>query len=301
MIQRLQKFLGRSDLRQNPLKGLRRRLVWHLHWAVSEKPLVVPFAGNLKIGLPQSGSGAAIYYQGFSEPDTADLIRRFLRPGMVMVDIGAHLGEYTLLAAQAVGERGQVHAFEPQPKLMAAVRHNISLNGLTNVTVNQSAVSDRTDPLEFEILREPSMSSIRKRETLERGTQLMQVPSTTLDGYWQQSLPIDLIKVDVEGAEKFVLEGAQSLMASSTAPTWVFEYAPRAYADFNYKPQELLSLLTQQGYHIWEYQGMGTIVPFDPTQARAEIANLIAAKDEVKLRSLLLGQKPDEAAHLVFH
>jgi hypothetical protein len=46
---------------------------------------------------------------------------------------------------------------------------------------------------------------------------------------------------------------------------------------------------------------MGTIVPFDPTQARAEIANLIAAKDEVKLRSLLLGQKPDEAAHLVFH
>jgi len=58
---------------------------------------------GLRIRVPHGGAGALIYYQGFSEPQTARFVMRFLRPGMTFIDIGAHVGEYTLLAAQAVG------------------------------------------------------------------------------------------------------------------------------------------------------------------------------------------------------
>jgi FkbM family methyltransferase len=207
---------------------------------------------------------------------------------MVLVDVGAHIGEFTLLAAQAVGVTGQVHAFEPQPNLFPVLSENVQMNGLSNVILNCSAVSDHVGDIEFEICDEPTLSSIRKHTTSALDSKLVRVACTSLDTYWTQEHPkIDLIKVDVEGAEKFVFEGAKRLLSlpATEAPTWLFEYVPANYACFDYQPSELLELLKHYGYEVWLYCGAGQIGDFDPDSHPSAMFNLIAAKDKNYLLS----------------
>lgn len=290
--QQLQKLLDSNDFQQNPFKALIKRLWWRWRWTLTNRPYAISFADTLKITIPKTGNGAGIYYRGFSEPDTADFFHRFLRSGMVMFDVGAHIGEYTLLAAKLVGESGQVHAFEPQSLLFPILSANVEMNGLNSVVLNRVAVSDRVGTVEFQVLDEPTMSSIRKPSTIEQSAKIVSVACTSLDTYWsERSRKIDLIKVDVEGAEKFVFQGAEKLLSlpATTAPTWIFEYAPNSYADFNYQPQDLLDLLKQHGYEICQYCKAGQINDFNPNSQLKDIVNLIATKDKSYLLSMLAG------------
>ncbi|MBD2501916.1 FkbM family methyltransferase [Anabaena azotica] len=287
------RLLNRSDFQRHPLKAVMKRLWWRLRWQLTDQPYVIPFAETLKIVLPKSGSGAAIYYQKFSEPETADFFLRFLRPGMVMFDIGAHIGEYTLLAAKRVGASGQIYAFEPQSHLFPILSQSVEMNGLTQVVLNCVAVSDYIGEIEFQILGEPTLSSIRKPILPQQPTKIVSVPCTSLDGYWlNQQRKIDLIKVDVEGAEKFVLQGATKLLnlPPQQAPIWVFEYAPNSYADFGYQPDEILQLLKQYGYEVYQYCGAGNIATFNPNANLPDIINLIATKDRPSLLAQLQGK-----------
>ncbi len=286
--QRLQLFLSRPEVRQNPLKALWKRLLWRLKWLISNRPYVVPLGDKLKITIPQSGAGALIYYKGLSEPEIADFVMSFLEPGMVFFDIGAHIGEYALLGADAVGELGEVHAFEPQPSLFPLMQENVKINCFKNVVLNQMAVNDKAGEVEFEIFGESSVSSIRKQVAHNENTKIVKVAATSLDEYWSQTeRKIDLIKVDVEGAEKFVFQGAEKLLNLPTAmaPTWIFEYSLTSYAGFNYHPQELLNLLQRHGFQIFEISGTRQIREFDPTHTTSGFINLIATKDKNYLLS----------------
>lgn len=283
---KVQKLLKRSDFQQNPLQAMIKRLGWRLHWKINTQPFVIPFAETLKIVIPKTGSGAGIYYQGFSEPTTADLFIRFLRPKMVVIDIGAHIGEYTLLAAKVVGDSGQVHSFEPQSHLFSFIKQSVELNGFQHVVLDCSAVSDYTGNIEFQVFDEPTLSSIRKQNMHEQSMKIVSVPCISLDNYWTNKTDkIDLIKVDVEGAEKFVLQGAVNLLAlpPQQAPTWIFEYAPNSYADFGYQSNEILQLFKQYGYIVFQYCGLGNLKVFDPNLHLTEIVNLVATKDKEAL------------------
>lgn len=290
---RLKRFIGRPDVKQNLLKALVKRLWWRMRWQIINKPYIIPFAGNLNITVPKTGSASLIYYQGYSELETADFLTHFLRKGMIVVDVGAHIGEYTLLAAKLVGSSGEVHAFEPQPSLFPILTDNVHMNNLSNVVLNCSAVSNSIGEIEFEIFGEASVSSIRKHTVLSQNAKLVQVNSTSLDTYWSSHRKIDLIKVDVEGAEKLVFEGAQRLLTlpDITAPVWLFEYSPKSYAAFGYQPSDLLKLLSSYEYCVWQYNTNGEITEFDPNVPVTQIINLIAAKEKNYLISLLQGMQ----------
>ena len=299
---RLRRFLARPDVKQNLLKALLKRLWWRIYWIATNKPYIIPFADNLKISVPKTGSASLIYYQGYSELETADFLRHFLRPGMVMFDVGAHIGEYTLLAAKIVGVTGEVHGFEPQTNLFSILKENVRMNKLDHVTLNCAAVSDAIGEIEFEVFDEPSVSSIRKLGALSQDAKIIQVPCTSIDTYIAKlQRKIDLIKVDVEGAEKLVFQGAEGLLnlASDAAPVWLFEYSPPGYTSFGYQPSELLELLKRHNYQVWKYFGNGKIAEFDPSLPVTQIINLIATKDKSCLLSLLQGenfsQKPEYA------
>lgn len=293
--QHFQKLLDSSDFQNNPIKALIKRLVWMVRWKVTDRPSIVPFAKTLKIMIPKTGSGAGIYYRGFSEPDTADFFDRFLRPGMVMFDVGAHIGEYALLAAKLVGASGEVHAFEPQAQLFPVLTQSVRLNDFNHVVLNRTAVSDRVGELEFQVLDEPSMSSIRKQTSTAETDKIVSVACTSLDIYWgDRQDKIDIIKVDVEGAEKLVFQGATALLSlpPDRSPTWIFEYSANNYADFGYESIEILHLLQHHGYEIWQYNGAGQIERFDPDARVADIVNLVATKDSVYLRQQLQSARP---------
>jgi FkbM family methyltransferase len=289
--------MNRPDVKENLIKAFTKRLLWRLHWGTTNKPYVIPFTTDLKISIPKTGSGSLIYYQGYSELETASFMMRFLKPGMTLVDVGAHIGEYTLIAAQIVGKLGQVHGFEPMPGLFPIVSANVQMNNFANVSLNKMAVTNYTGEIEFEVFDDPSTSSIRKLVSSGK-EKLIKVATTSLDEYWsQKNTKIDLIKVDVEGAEKMVFEGAEKLMGlpSTAAPVWLFEYSPHAYSSFGYRASDLFDLLHKHGYSVLQFADNGEIENFDSNRPVNKVINLIAVKDKDTFLNSLSNNKPSQA------
>jgi FkbM family methyltransferase len=248
----LKQLLDRRDFQQGPVRAIAKRLWWRVRWRFSKKPWIVRMDDGSRIVTHKSGSGALIYYQGASEPETSSFLDRFLKPGMVFVDAGAHVGEYTVRAARLVGPSGQVHAFEPAPETFDILRQSVKLDGYTNVRLNRAALYDADTTVEFRIDEQPTLSSILAENT-EGDKETIKVPAMRLDTYWRvASRPIDLVKVDVEGAELDVLHGATGLLAR---PFWIFEYSSDNYAQQGHQAADVLGAFRDLGYELWRWDG----------------------------------------------
>ena len=161
-----------------------------------------------------------LYDTGIYEAGTLELMRDVLRPGDVFLDVGANIGLMTLTAALRVGERGHVYAFEPEAGACALLRGNVSMNGLTNVTVVESALGASA-----------GTATIHERETLGRGSATLvedreqhsagsEVTIDAIDRFHASIhfQPLRMVKIDVEGWEYQVLKGGESLFSSPEAP-----------------------------------------------------------------------------------
>ena len=248
------------------------------------KPWILKLRDNIRIAVPKGGAGALIFYQGLSEPETINFILRFLKPGMVFWDIGAHIGEFSLLAARAVGEKGEVHAFEPNPENFDLLSFNVQMNRLKNKNIlNPLIVFDTDDELYFEIFQEPSISCVRADSLVPAATptKRIRVPSVRLDDYYfKQGRRVDLIKIDTEGSELSVLRGMRQLLSLSPkeAPVLVFECLPVNYNRFGYNASDLLSFLRGFHYTIQRYQdGSLCLLDFEDRIKTTE-NNLVASK-----------------------
>jgi FkbM family methyltransferase len=215
---RLIKFLQRSDFRQNPVKAVYKRIYWRTHWALlSQRPFFFNFHKGLTIGLAHSSASSGIYFNdGFSDKSIADLFIRFLRPGMVALDCGAHIGEYTLLFSILTGPTGETHSFEPNPKMFEYLKTNVALNNLKNVFLANVGLSDFEGDSNFVLSDDPTTSYLRHTEgsTGSKGSKEIRVSVTTLDQYvlTNNIKRLDALKIDVEGAEANVLKGAREVL-----------------------------------------------------------------------------------------
>jgi len=274
--------MAREDFRRNPAKAVVKRVAWRLRWAATSSPMRLRHSAGFCLAAPKGAAGALIYYLGSSEPESAAFITRFLKPGMIFFDVGAHIGEYSLLAASCVGYGGQVHAFEAQPTTAELLRQNCAANRARNVVVNSCAVSDHEGHLDFDIHAEPTMSSIATSERGNRGTVTrIRVRSTTLDEYCgEKALWPDLVKIDVEGAERLVLEGASRMLSrpAHRAPAVVFECLDSTYRQFGCSPDQVVALLQSHGYQVHRIAREGEIVPQTAGIARGAGYNLVALK-----------------------
>jgi FkbM family methyltransferase len=297
-MKKLEVLLGRPDFRRNPAAAIWKRLAWRARWKVDSRPWVLTLRGGRRIAAPHGGSGALIYYQGDSEPETADFFRAFLHPGMTFLDVGAHIGEYTILGSDAVHPGGIVHAFEPSPDIFNLLRENIRMNGLGNVELHQMAMSNTEGTQSFEVCREPSISAFRgshKPASKSRAVlSEIQVDTTTLDSWWKSRGPrIDLIKIDVEGAELSVLSGALRFLSlpPEDAPTLVFEYSPENYARFGYDGREVAALLRRHDYQLLHTSNRLPTTAIDLTRvAAAQTINVVATKSVGRLEELIASQ-----------
>jgi FkbM family methyltransferase len=145
--------------------------------------------------------------QGWYEPEMVDAIRKALRPETVFFDVGAHIGQYSLMAAE---ECHAVHSFEANHLTFGALRHNVISNKLGNVTVNQCAVCDRAGTAEFY----ESPGDNPGASSLYGKGEKVTIRTISLDSYAAEigDRPI-VIKIDVEGAELQVLRGAKKLLS----------------------------------------------------------------------------------------
>jgi FkbM family methyltransferase len=148
--------------------------------------------------------------RGRYDIDKITLLRRILKAGMVFVDVGANKGDFTLLAATLVGPTGIVHAFEPAPSNIAKLRQSIAANGLTNIRVHELALFDTSGEATLYLAGRRSgwHSLIGGLPHRDAGT--ISVPTRRLDDFDLGS--VHAIKIDVEGSEQMVLEGARATL-----------------------------------------------------------------------------------------
>jgi FkbM family methyltransferase len=136
-----------------------------------------------------------------------------VRAGTTAYDVGANAGYLTLVLSKLVGPSGRVVAFEPDPKNVAALRRNISDNGIDNVTLQQGAVSDQNGELTFATFEYSLVGHIATDDT-PVDAQLITVSASRLDDLvYNEGFPTpQFIKIDVEGAEDRVIRGSLRLL-----------------------------------------------------------------------------------------
>lgn len=179
------------------------------------------------------------------EPGETDLLLGWLRPGMTFVDIGAHVGYYTLLGARRVEPGGLVFAFEPSPRNYELLLANVWRNGLTNVVCFPWAVSNRSTFLDL---------YVNERNTGDNrlfgegpGTR---VRAVALDALPQIRPPIDVVKIDVQGAEEAVIAGMSGLLARSPAARVTLEYWPFGLRALGRNERGALDYYRSLGYRV---------------------------------------------------
>jgi FkbM family methyltransferase len=247
MLKKIYRLLQKEDFRKNPFRAIWRRTFWRIHWRLFQnRPFIIPFYGNMKIRLANSSASLGIYLnEGFSDRMIAEKFIHFLKPGMIAVDCGAHIGEYTLLFAHLVGSNGRVYAFEPDPRVFKILKENVTLNNLRNIVLNNIALSDFCGEMEFLLNIDPTASSLVKAGNRIVGR--VRVPVTTLDAFIQENkiTKIDAIKIDVEGAEEPVLSGAKEVLSCLKPGLIVVE----CELDLE-EPERIGSFLKNFGYRI---------------------------------------------------
>lgn len=150
----------------------------------------------------------SMYLDSF-EPYETRMVRAYLQPGMTVVDVGANVGYYTLMAASLVGEEGQVHAFEPSPYAFHRLHATIRDNHISQVSLVQAALGDQRGRARLFL---PAQIGNHTPTLLGEDTQrTVEVPVHTLDEYVRERgiERIDLLKLDVEGFEPNVIAGAR--------------------------------------------------------------------------------------------
>jgi FkbM family methyltransferase len=201
--------------------------------------------------------GRVVAISGEWEPHVTNEFRKRLAPGDVCVDVGAHVGYYTLLASRLVGSGGHVYAFEPVPACNRALRHNLELNGRANVTVFDVAAGAReaTEVLLVAPGANPETSSVSQRVLEDpHGGEASQFTRTdvrtrAVDAVLPRArfTRVRVLKVDVEGFEVEVLRGVEGIL-SAGAPIAVFvelspgwsEEDPAAFVDALCRRHELI-------------------------------------------------------------
>jgi FkbM family methyltransferase len=202
-----------------------------------------------------------MYYRTY-EGVERDLIVALLSPGNTFFDVGAHVGYYTIAAARKVGPTGAVHSFEPRRENADLLERSVQSNQFRHVKVNRQAVCDRTGAVELYVPdaadygREASgwatvLIGIFPNATVET------IPGVSIDDYIMshQIKAVHLIKMDIEGAEVFALQGMKKVLRSTHPPRILTEINALRLRDAGCEPTSIHSLLSQYGYKSYRVVG----------------------------------------------
>ncbi len=192
-------------------------------------------------------------------------LNKFLSPGMIFFDIGAYHGIYSVLAGKKLSTTGKVYTFEPTPSHYHRIKHHLWLNRVKNVVVEQLALSNADGTTEFHIPVSGVMTvGSLKPSLFTRGKlKTITVETKRLDTYVEkQGIDrIDMIKIDVEGAEMLFFEGADFTLRKFQ-PLLIVEAIDLACEPWGYKPADLLSKIQQNyDYVLYEFDEQGYLSP----------------------------------------
>ncbi len=188
-----------------------------------------------------------IAYHGTWEPDESAFLRSRLAPGMTLLDIGANVGYFSILGARSVGPTGTVVAIEPEPANYALLCANLWEARAGNVEPIRAAASSFNGPISLSVSRENCGDH---RSFLERPLeQVLEVVGVRVDEMLDRDARVDVIKIDIQGADHRAVVGMEGLLARC-APVLLVEFWPRGIEDLGDRPIDVLSYYRSLGLTI---------------------------------------------------
>lgn len=180
-----------------------------------------------------------------------EIVKREIKRGDVVLDIGANVGFYTLIFARLVGPKGKVFAFEPDPESFYLLKKNVEINGYTNVILIQKAVSNSNGKLRL-YLSELNKGDHRIWDSWEKRNSI-EIESIRLDDYFKNySEKISFIKIDTQGAEGLVFQGMSDLLKQSNNVIIILEFWPAGLKRTGMDPADFLKLISEHGFKLYQ-------------------------------------------------
>lgn len=236
--------------------------------------------------------GVAVVLGGFENTERA-FVESFLRSGMVVIDIGAHHGFYTLLASKKVGPFGRVLAFEPSPRERKRLYRHVKLNLCKNVKVWDCALGRARGTAGLFVVdgSETGCNSLR-RPNASGATKTLSVSVSSLDECLEQEgiEHVDFVKLDVEGGEIEVLSGATRLLDRRPRPVFLCEVQEVRTAPWGYPAKDIVDYLRQGGFQWFSLSDVRGLSPIGCDQAEFD-GNYVAIPEEKIAAVLGQGQK----------
>ena len=209
---------------------------------------------------------------GRYEVEKHKALETFLKPGNTFIDVGANKGDFSLLAAKLIGTDGRVLAFEPEPTNCKWIIKSIIKNGYKNITLYDIALSDQNGQVELFLGEKSGWHTIVKGQKCHDGG-VINVRARTLDSVLEDvdfNDQIDVMKIDVEGAELQVLKGASDILIQSNNLIILIDIHPT----LGVNPKEICEFLESKGFSIFHEKS-----PFSsPVTVYGNLTSIVAIK-----------------------
>jgi FkbM family methyltransferase len=186
------------------------------------------------------------------EPYETTIFKKHIKRGDVILDLGAHIGYYTLIAAGIVGNKGKVYAFEPCKKNFTILEKNVCESGYKNIILVNKAVSNKTGKTRLFL---HSINSGDNRLFFDPKEKMKEeiVEQISLDKYFKNKYrKVDLIKLDIQGSEALALTGAENLIKKNRNIKLISEYSPRLLDLSGINSKSYLDFLTKCKFNIYK-------------------------------------------------
>lgn len=223
------------------------------------------------------------------EPAQTQVVKEHVKEDNVVVDIGAHVGYYTLLFAQLVGPKGKVYAFEPDPANFELLKKSVEINGYQNVTVIQKVVSNKNGKVKLYLGDNNRAINRIYDAKMNDAKEIIEVDSIRLDDYFRNyEGEIDFIKMDVEGSETSVIDGMPSILQKTKTLKIMTEFYPYLIRKFGKEPEEFVQSLLTTGFKVYDvlYDKNGEISTLDlsstltkSSQKKEYVTNLLCIRE----------------------
>ncbi len=242
------KQLKGTNISQNPTA---RKIINRLN---SQLKLEYVLIDEKKLFLDDTDSLFLSAY-GSHEKTITSLVKKEIKQGDTVLDIGAHIGYYTIIFSNLVGPKGHVYSFEPDPQNFSLLEKTVKENKLTNVHIFQNAVSDKNESVEF---FQSNVDSIGNRmfDSNESGIKI-QINSISLDKFFKDKFnEINFIKMDIQGAEGLAIKGMTNILQNNKKLKIIQEWWPSAIKKYGVDADSHLKLLEKLGMIFYEIDGI---------------------------------------------
>ena len=262
---RISRYLDNVRKQDKPLKFITSKFLIRTKLSskciIQRKYFKIKFFGN-------SEASRLIWTDNNYVLDIEEFVEDYLKEGDVMIDIGANIGLVTLTSSSIIGQQGKVYSIEAHPTIFQNLLENIKINNRNNIYTFNTAIGNKTGNVIFSNIRSDTMNSVEIEDS-----DGISVAMKKLDDLPITETSISLMKIDVEGYEKFVLDGGMKTLEITNCV--YFEAIEKLYNKYGYTKKNIIEKMEKHGFKIFEINNK----ILSPINEKTDQQDLLAIKD----------------------